>query len=721
VGENLGDFHLFLELGRGSQGRVFLASQAALADRSVVLKVTGRGSGEHLTLARLQHTHIVPLYSVQDDPSRGLRVLCMPYFGGTTLASILARLKSVPVEQRKGRHLLDALRQAQLAAPCFVAVEGPACRFLAQASYVQAVCWLGACLADALQYAHERGLVHLDLKPSNVLLAADGQPMLLDLHLARAPIPANAPAPSWLGGTAAYMAPEQQAAVAAVALGEPVPQTVDGRADVHALGLVLHELLGGEVPTSPGQRLCNSHVSAGLADLLSKCRAPDSVQRYADASALAADLRRHLADLPLRGVPNRSWAERWRKWRRRRPLAPALAGLLLAIGLVAGLVLLYFGRQLDKARTALGEGRDLFAVKEYRQAQEAWKRGLALAEDVPFGHELAKELRDHLRQGDQAQAAQDLHQFAERIRGLASGGSLPPEARAVAAHCHTFWERRGWITERLGSLPDLQLREQIKTDLLDLAVLGADLRVRLAPVNEVDASRRQALGMLADAEVLFGPSAVTCSERQAQARALGMTEAAETARREGAALLPRSAWEHFTLGRARFHAGDITAAAEDFKRALALEPRAFWPTFYQGQCAYRRRHYEDALLALTACTTLAPDRAWCWYNRGLAFAALGKLERAMLDYDRALQLDPTLAPAWLARSWLHLRAGRYASALADLQKALDHGTSPVGVHFRRTLVFLCQGNQRAAWGSMWQAISNGGRMGRLAPPNGVTP
>jgi hypothetical protein len=82
VGDRVGEFRLLAELGRGAAGGVFLASQPELSDRSVVLKITPLAGQEHLSLARLQHTHIVPLYTAFDDPQRKIRVLCMPFFGG---------------------------------------------------------------------------------------------------------------------------------------------------------------------------------------------------------------------------------------------------------------------------------------------------------------------------------------------------------------------------------------------------------------------------------------------------------------------------------------------------------------------------------------------------------------------------------------------------------------------------------------------------------------
>src|SRR5262249_25105198 len=126
--------------------------------------------------------------------------------------------------------------------------NGPARRFFSRASYVQSVCWIGACLADALHYAHERGLVHLDVKPSNVLLAADGQPMLLDFHLARQPLTGDGTLPEWFGGTPGYMSPEQKSALNQLTKSRQLTERVDRRADVYALGLSLFEALAGQLP-----------------------------------------------------------------------------------------------------------------------------------------------------------------------------------------------------------------------------------------------------------------------------------------------------------------------------------------------------------------------------------------------------------------------------------------------------------------------------------------
>src|SRR5262249_3617950 len=123
-GNLLGEFVVVAELGRGAQGRVYLATQPALADRPVVLKLTPLAGGGHRALGRLQHTHIVPLYSLEDFPERRLRGLCLPYFGGATLATLLTALRDLPPARRTGADLLRALERAQEGIPLAVRPHG---------------------------------------------------------------------------------------------------------------------------------------------------------------------------------------------------------------------------------------------------------------------------------------------------------------------------------------------------------------------------------------------------------------------------------------------------------------------------------------------------------------------------------------------------------------------------------------------------------------------
>src|SRR5260370_14054999 len=178
-GEALGEFTLLAELGRGASGRVFLASQPSLAERLVVLKVTPRDGEEHLCLARLQHTNIVPLHGAQDDVERGLRVLCMPYFGGVTLAQLLTACADRPVHDRAGRLLLTELDRDRPLGAAALPSPTAARHFLSCASYTQPVWAIGAQLADGLHYPHEHALIHPDLHPPHDLLAPADQPLLL--------------------------------------------------------------------------------------------------------------------------------------------------------------------------------------------------------------------------------------------------------------------------------------------------------------------------------------------------------------------------------------------------------------------------------------------------------------------------------------------------------------------------------------------------------------
>jgi serine/threonine protein kinase len=639
AGEVLGDFLLLAELGRGAHARVFLASQLSLGSRPVVLKLTPLSADEHLSLARLQHTHIVPLYCAQDHPARGLRALCMPYFGGATLARMLEAMAHQPPHRRSGRDLCDALDRlgaggglddaaaAGRAAP-------PCTTVLAGASYAEAVCWIGACLAEALGYAHEHGLVHLDLKPSNVLLTADGQPMVLDFHLAREALHPGGEGPAWLGGTPGYMSPEQEAAVQAVGRCRVVPRPVDGRSDVYSLGVVLYEALAGSALV-PGARprplhRCNAQVSVGLSDMVGKCLAEEPARRYPDMASLATDLRQHLAHRPLVGVRNRSLVERWRKWRRRRPHRLAVAAMLpaslTALAAAAVGAANQFGRRLDAARTALHDARTQMDRGEWDGAIQTLRRGLSAARGLPGQRKLAGELDHRLHLAQQQQAAGELHQLADQLRFLYGADYLrTPDLRSLAVRCGRLWEQRGLLVRQLDPDGAAAQGADVRDDLLDLAIFWADFQARQA--------RRKALAVLDEAEALLGPSPVLDAERTLHGRP---TRAHGT---RGA----QTVWEHYALGRALLRSGSTPRAAREVARAVQLDPQGLWPNFYQGVCAYRLGRYEDAALSYSVCIGAAPRPAGCFYNRALALAALGRAAAARRDRDEALRLDPGLA------------------------------------------------------------------------------
>jgi eukaryotic-like serine/threonine-protein kinase len=675
VGETFEDFQLLAELGRGGQGRVFVATQSSLGDRPVVLKITPCRGDEHLSLARLQHTHIVPLLSVHNDSDRNLRVLCLPYFGGLTLAAILEKLGGQPQEKRSGRHILEAIDNARTSSPVVLATgRDPARPFLERATYVQAISWIGACLAEALKYAHDRGLVHLDVKPSNVLVTANFQPMLLDFHLAREPLYLGDPG-AGLGGTPGYMSPEQEQAMAAIKKGAAVAERIDGRSDIYLLGLVMYEALGGPVPIDHTKEVvplhrCNPQVPRGLSDIIAKCLSRAALHRYQSAGMLAADLWAHLNDLPLKGVANRNLAERWGKWRRRKPHLLTVICLIAAVLMVsaAALVLAYThaGHRVDEARTALADGTKFLTNGHYSEAASAMQRGLSELARLPGNQELKRDLESGLEQATRLQLAKELHEIANRFRILYVRDNVPSaELASLQEPCAKFWEKRQIILDKLGKELEPKREQRIRLDLLDLAILGSELRIRLIEARsewsaikdkkELASARRDALEMLAQAEALFGPNAVLYHERFIHAEALGQTDVAIQARQRAAALQPRTAWEHYALGRSLMNDGHLEAAAMHLDRATALQPNGLWPNFYRGHCCYRLGRFEDSALAFTACTAIAPDIAGCFYNRALAFIGLGRADRALADLNRALELDPGLSEASLQRRMLQFR------------------------------------------------------------------
>ncbi len=717
AGEDLGPFRLIEELGRGGSGKTFLAAQPALRDRLVVLKVIADDQEEHLSLARLQHTHIIPLFSEQTFPERGLRALCMPYLGGASLARILEEVSEIPPAARRGRHLVEVLDRLQRGHAVPLITEGPYRRYLDQASYVEAICWITACLADALHSAHSHGLIHNDVKPSNVLIAGDGLPMLLDFHLAHRPIGRGDYVTDRLGGTPGWMAPEHRAAFDAIIQGQAAPEAVDGRADLYALGLLLREVLAGPVAgrhaeTAGHWRRGNPNVSLGLADIVEKCLAPKPSDRYRDAAALADDLRRQLDDLPLRGVPNRSVTETWRKWRRRRPAAltrwTAWLTCLAALVVVLFLAQAFYLERVREVETALLDGQKLCADGRFAEAVQNLGRGLERASALPAVAHLTRSLEEQVRLARRGQKAAALHDLAELIR-FRFGIDLPvaEEAQRLVQNIRAIWNERALLLASntgSGSL-DPKTGRLVRADLLDLAVLWAELQVGLAPPSEAVTAGRNAAGLLELASNLCGPS-----PRLDRLRSSFLVPPGSALSLDDHDHRPLAAIDHYDLGRAYLRASRFREAGLEFERVLDERPQDFWSNFYRGLCAYRLGRFDDCLANFRTCVALAPNSAECYYNRARVAEALGQLDLAFRDYSRALDLDPSLTSALLNRAILRHKNGHHDDAIADFRRAIRSTPDPhtLGrIHYSLALAQLARGDRASARDSAQEAVARG--------------
>ncbi len=560
----------------------------------------------------------------------------------------------------------------------------PARQFLSRASAIQAAVWIVARLAEGLDHAHSRGLLHRDLKPANVLLAADGTPMLLDFNLAAE----NHPEPSegevrraLVGGTLPYMAPEHLDAFDPH--GTTSPGSVDERADIYALGLILFEMLAGEPPfpaPPPGTTVLETlailsesrrrvpslrarcpQLPWSLDALVAKCLEFEPDRRYARARDLAEDLRRFLDDRPMKHCPEPSFRERMGKFARRHP---GLCGTT-SIALISIVLLIAMGTAVVYA---IGVVKDL-SVRFQRQrfdqdfTQTQFLLNTAGASDENLTKGVAKARECFL----------DL--------GLREDGAV---------------RLSGWV---LGLASDEQ--RLVREQAVELIMLEARAQVFQAKKTGSEADRRRAIeraiARLDRAEHLDDPApAALFDERSRYYDALGEPARADRDRLRAAQTTPSTCHDWTLLGTTLLAASDALGAEKALREAIRLDVTSFWSWFILGHCHYRQGRFLEAAGDFAVCTARGPAFAWAHFNRGLALARSGRLLDARNAYDRALRLEPSFVEAMVNRALVGLELNQLDEALYDLNRAVGLGRKDLGVLASRGETLARLGRQAEA-------------------------
>jgi serine/threonine protein kinase/Tfp pilus assembly protein PilF len=391
AGRVVGDFRVKRLIGRGGMGVVYEAEQISLG-RRIALKVLpfaatldkqhlARFKNEARAAATLDHENIVAIHSVGSDGE--LHYYAMQLIDGHSLAQILTGMRAKSnvngssVARAADSTVIDHQPRTTDFEPAANIATLP--EFNSR-EYFAAIARLGIQAAEALEHAHQNGVLHRDIKPANLLLDGAGKLWVADFGLARVEHEAGMTMTGDLVGTLRYMSPEQ-------ALARPL--LADHRSDVYSLGITLYELItlqpairgddrqellrqiAFDDPRKPRQT--NARVPRDLETIVLKAIEKEPSDRYKSAQDFADDLRRFLADEPIRAKPA-SAPQRIAKWSRRHVAAVWAA---LAASILVTLVLL--------VSTAL-------VVKWYREAQRASGRAkTALAQSEERHREAIQE------------------------------------------------------------------------------------------------------------------------------------------------------------------------------------------------------------------------------------------------------------------------------------------------------------------------------------------
>ncbi|MFT7617892.1 MAG: serine/threonine protein kinase/Flp pilus assembly protein TadD [Planctomycetota bacterium] len=714
----IGPYRLIKELGRGGQWIVWLAEDTRLG-RNVALKVlTGMGPGAEGHLARfkreaalaskLEHPGICGVHDTGIEG--GVPFIAMRFVDGETLGDRLSRLRSNATANEPNAYIsFDADEEKDTETPS--SSKSSKTSGFDRPELNRTIAAFEK-IALAMHAAHEVGIVHRDIKPGNIMLTKDHEPILLDFGLARDDSDDSGPSLTQTGdlfGTPSYMSPEQ-------ITGHRV--VLDRRSDIYSLGVTLYECLTGkrpfEAPTreslyqaimskeaQPVRKL-NRTIPTDLEVVLQCTMDKDRDKRYQTAADLAEDLRRIRENEPILAKKVSAVGRAWR-WSKRRPAVAALL-FALAIGIptISGLGAWYWNHRDEVAAQQNAETAELVenqleigfyemahgdkqgAIIAFEQAMALDKNSVEAVAGLALTYRVLEEPKTALRviQDGEKEVAHPSTLARLKASVLASIGRLD-EAKALLASAPKINGALMWFLEGARALNEGHIAGE-ESDAGIKAFREAEMALTYA-VTASPSVRRAYLYMLADARghIETGRSGIVAAALEnlwpksentwrlsAHATEHSDPKSHLHSCREWVRIAPQSAKGRYELGRSFTKLGETGQAIEAYKEAIRLDPGQAGALNNLGVIYNLQGKLGEAAELFKKSIGIDPKNAQYRTHLGVVLAQQKKFSAAMSAFDEAIKIDSKYAYAHQQKGQLYRNLGDIEKARVSLMKSI---------------------------------------------------